>query len=206
MFVTRNVVEEQACSGLQQELLSSCRTDARCQAVGANKARHSATHCPAEVVRERGAKRLRRELLVGFDPVPLFVALLERYFGHLAALFYDGCGGRAIGIRWRHIFVVCMACSCCATCLMTACQSVDAHDTSGASDVVAVQLCRWHPALRSAGRRPSVDFQLADARQNGMRAQPSTALELPAVLSQMYALGAGLVQDVLLCGSQMAPA
>lgn len=61
--------------------------------------RHSAACCPAEVVRERGAKRLRRELLVGFDPVPLFVALLERHFGHLAALFYDGCGGRAIGIR-----------------------------------------------------------------------------------------------------------
>ena len=51
------------------------------------------------MVRERGAKRLRRELLIGFDPVPLFVALLESHFGHLAALFYDGCGGRAIGIR-----------------------------------------------------------------------------------------------------------
>jgi hypothetical protein len=89
---------------------------------------------------------------------------------------------------------------------MTARQSVDAHDTSGASDVVAVQLCRWHPALRSAGRRPSVDVQPADARQNGMRAQPSAASELPAVLAQMYALGAGLVQDVLLSDLQTAPA
>ena len=44
-------------------------------------------------------KRLRRELLVGFEPVPLFVALLERSFGHLATFFYDGCGGRAIGMR-----------------------------------------------------------------------------------------------------------
>ena len=39
-----------------------------------------------------------------------------------------------------------------------------------------------------------------------MRAQTSTASDLPAVLAQMYALGAGLVQDVLLSGSQTAPA
>lgn len=55
--------------------------------------------CATEVVRERGTKRLRRELLVGFDPVPLYAALLQQHFGHLAAFFYDGCGGRAIGIR-----------------------------------------------------------------------------------------------------------
>lgn len=100
-----------------------------------------------------------------------------------------------------------MACSCCATCLMTARESADAHDTSGASNAVAaVQLCRWHPALRSAGRRPSVDVQPAATKQNGMRAQPSPASELPAVLAQMHALGAGLVQDVLLSGSQTTPA
>lgn len=52
-----------------------------------------------EVVRERGAKKLRRELLVGFEPPPLFVALLEAHFGHLAAFYHDGCGGRAVGIR-----------------------------------------------------------------------------------------------------------
>ena len=99
-----------------------------------------------------------------------------------------------------------MARSRCAICLPAEDSLLVACERSGASDGVAVQQCRWHPALRSAGRSASVDVLPADAQQDGVRAQPSAAAELPAVLAQIYALGAGLVQDVLLSGSQTAPA
>ncbi len=55
----------------------------------------------ADVVRGRGAAKVRRELLVGFDPVAHYGALLQARFGEVAALFWDGWGGRAIAIKWR---------------------------------------------------------------------------------------------------------
>lgn len=53
------------------------------------------------MVRGRGAAKVRRELLVGFDPVAHYGALLQARFGEVAALFWDGWGGRAIAIKWR---------------------------------------------------------------------------------------------------------
>ena len=41
------------------------------------------------------------ELLVGFDPVPMLLRLLEARFGHLAAFCVDGLGGAAVGVRWK---------------------------------------------------------------------------------------------------------
>ncbi|GMH37709.1 hypothetical protein BSKO_05582 [Bryopsis sp. KO-2023] len=41
------------------------------------------------------------EVLVGFDPVRMYVDRLEAKFGHLAVFCYDEYGGKALGIRWR---------------------------------------------------------------------------------------------------------
>lgn len=49
----------------------------------------------------RGAGAVRRELLVGFDPVPTFLALLERRFGELAVFCADYTGGTVAAIKWR---------------------------------------------------------------------------------------------------------
>ncbi len=53
------------------------------------------------MVRSRGAAKVRRELLVGFDPLAQYCAALQTRFGHLAALFWDGFGGRAVAVKWR---------------------------------------------------------------------------------------------------------
>lgn len=55
----------------------------------------------ADVVATRSPAKLQRELVVGFDPVALYAAALEQRFGLLASFFWDGCGGRAIAIKWR---------------------------------------------------------------------------------------------------------
>jgi Nrap protein domain 6 len=137
---------------------------------------------PAEVVRERGAKRLRRELLVGFEPVPLFVALLERHFGNLAAFFYDGFGGRAIGLRWQGLLLPAVH----AFAAPPACDEVLSNDL----DVLYVD----------------VDASHAGRWQNGALNPQSAAAGLPAALAQMFVLGAGLVQDVLLVAGRVTPA
>jgi U3 small nucleolar RNA-associated protein 22 len=56
---------------------------------------------PARVVASQPTEALLPELLVGFDPVGRFVALLEERFGHLAAFCADAAGGYpAIGVKW----------------------------------------------------------------------------------------------------------
>ena len=59
--------------------------------------------CPslAGVLQRRGVKRLRSEVMVGFDPVRQFMQRLEARYSHVAAFFCDSIGGRAIGIKWR---------------------------------------------------------------------------------------------------------
>ena len=45
---------------------------------------------------------MRRELLVGFDPLPLLVEALEGRWGFLAAFCADYVGGCAlVGLKWR---------------------------------------------------------------------------------------------------------
>ena len=39
--------------------------------------------------------------MVGFDAVALYVAQLEKQFGHLALFFYDAVSCRSIGVTWR---------------------------------------------------------------------------------------------------------
>lgn len=56
---------------------------------------------PQQVVDSTPAAQLASELLVGFDPLPLFLAALEERFGHLATFCADAHGLPAVGVRWR---------------------------------------------------------------------------------------------------------
>lgn len=193
------------------------------------------------MVRERGAKRLRRELLVGFDPVPLYVALLEEDFGHLAAFFYDGCGGRAVGIRcsflralraadacsrepcvptprWHALLLLCLP-PCVHLFHIAECCHFDIPPEDPSHPATASPMSRWHPAaLLPTAFSPATAHTAKPADSNGVEALPQPAAasrkqqtggrkrlaavaDLPAALAQMHALGAGLVQDVLLCSS-----
>ena len=56
---------------------------------------------PRSVLVSRGAFAVRRELLVGFDPLPLYVSLLEERFGGVAVICADYVGGSAVGLKLR---------------------------------------------------------------------------------------------------------
>ena len=53
------------------------------------------------MVKEWGSLRIQQELIVGFDPVKIFVELLEQRLGHLGMFFYDKYGGDIIAIKWH---------------------------------------------------------------------------------------------------------
>lgn len=44
---------------------------------------------------------MRRQLLVGFDPLPLYTRLLQRRLGDLAVVCADWVGGRQVALKWR---------------------------------------------------------------------------------------------------------
>lgn len=53
-----------------------------------------------DLLQKKGPSKLRKELLIGFDPVSLFLhRLQERYQGY-ASFCVDGLGGHVIGIKW----------------------------------------------------------------------------------------------------------
>lgn len=57
---------------------------------------------PQRVLASQPTDALLPELLVGFDPVGRYLALLEERFGHLAVFCADTAGGfPAVGVKWQ---------------------------------------------------------------------------------------------------------
>lgn len=56
---------------------------------------------PKSVIEARGAAAVRKELLVGFDPVPLYVTLLEERFGAVAVPCADYLGGTCVALKLK---------------------------------------------------------------------------------------------------------
>lgn len=54
----------------------------------------------AEVLARLGPERVRRDLLVGFDPVAAFLQRLEQRFGEAATFCADALGGAGVGVKW----------------------------------------------------------------------------------------------------------
>jgi hypothetical protein len=58
--------------------------------------------CWLQVLMTKPADKLRSELLVGFDPVTLYLSLLTQRYGHLAQFCADSSSGfPAFGIKWH---------------------------------------------------------------------------------------------------------
>lgn len=55
---------------------------------------------PDSVVATQGLAKLRRELLVGFDPLALFLRKCAERFGHLGTFCADAHGGRVVAVKW----------------------------------------------------------------------------------------------------------
>ena len=51
-------------------------------------------------MQKKGTAKLRRELLVGFDPVILLHGKLQERYHGAASFFVDVVGGHVIGIKW----------------------------------------------------------------------------------------------------------
>ncbi len=55
---------------------------------------------PQSVLKLQGPAAVRKELLVGFDPLLEFVARLQLRLGHLATFCTDYVGGRIVAVKW----------------------------------------------------------------------------------------------------------
>ena len=53
-----------------------------------------------EVLRKRGPERVAKDLLVGFDPVSIYLAGLQRRFDGVATFCADILGGPLVGVKW----------------------------------------------------------------------------------------------------------
>ena len=111
----------------------------------------------AGMLQKKGAAKLRRELLVGFDPVSMLVDKLRQRYHGTASFFVDVFGGHAIGVKW----------------------------SSKAVAVTPFDAKKAHVLEPINGLHPGHAVQ-------------TCALSISAVLSDIKAVGAGLVQHVSL--------
>jgi U3 small nucleolar RNA-associated protein 22 len=160
---------------------------------------------PEAASKGRNTKALIPELLVGFDPVARLLEALTERFGHLADFCSDPDGGLAIGVRWRG-----------AAFLPGAPRAAGAHTSlpcarttrggGGALCVPNVIQVRVRVRARaSEGRRGWISAALATPhllQPQGRWHVPSTQLSsayrcTPQVLTEMRALGEGMVDDIV---------
>ena len=110
-----------------------------------------------DLLQKKGPGKLRKELLIGFDPVSFFLHQLQERFQGYASFCVDGIGGHVIGIKW----------------------SAKAREAAPFNVKTAHML---EPAeAESHGSAPQVQ---------------ACTLSVSAVLTDIKALGAGLVRHV----------
>lgn len=56
--------------------------------------------CGVDLLQKKGPGKLRKELILGFDPVSLLLHQLQDRFHESATFFVDSIGGHVIGIKW----------------------------------------------------------------------------------------------------------
>ena len=136
----------------------------------------------------RGPGAVRRELLVGFEPVPLFLALLEQRFGELAVFCADYTGGTVAAIKWRPAAFLqaplrpALAHALCP--LTPAAAAAEAADEDEGAD----------GGSKRKGKRQSGGA--AKAPSALPRSAAATVPDVAAVLADVLHLGAGLVDSL----------
>lgn len=127
-----------------------------------------------QVLLSKPADKLRSELLVGFDPVNIYLSLLAQRYGHMAQFCAEGSSGfPAIGIKWQP-----------AAFLPGALRPNLAH--------AQMEVCVTAAAAAAAGGRS------AGKGGKGSNSKGLVLPNLPQVLSEAAEMGLGLVEEVLL--------
>lgn len=132
----------------------------------------------------RGHHAVRRELLVGFDPLPLYTQLLQRRLGHLAVACADYVGGGVVALKWR-----------AAAFAAAPLRPEEAHLVCPTGSAEA------GPAEELAGRWQAASGEAGTANGRSPHGEPSAAAVVPdvvGVLRDALSLGAGLVESVQL--------
>lgn len=65
----------------------------------AKKTRAVLSGIPIQVVKSRGGAHVRKELLIGFEPVEIYVDRLKQRFSSIGVVCADYCGGSKVGIK-----------------------------------------------------------------------------------------------------------
>lgn len=68
---------------------------------GTKSARAVLSGIPKKILESRGSATLAKEVLVGFDPIPLYCSLLEKRFENIGVICADYVGGESVGIKLR---------------------------------------------------------------------------------------------------------
>jgi len=57
--------------------------------------------CCADILHQRGEKAIKKELLIGFDPVEIFCIVLEERYSSIAVVCRDTVGSQFIGLKLK---------------------------------------------------------------------------------------------------------
>jgi U3 small nucleolar RNA-associated protein 22 len=125
---------------------------------------------------------VRRELLVGFDPLPLFTEQLQARLGDLAVCCADYVGGSVVALKWR-----------AAAFAPTPLRPEAAHLVCPAGSAEAA------PAEElAAARQPAAAAAAAASSRAAGLSAAAVVPDVVGVLTDALHLGAGLVESIQL--------
>ena len=150
-----------------------------------------------------GPDRVRKDLLVGFDPVAAFLERLEQRFGAAATFCADGLGGAGIAVKWlpkvrtgvhgprmhglcMHIGVHMRLRRCNVERVVPLLQVVRAQP-------LEVPLAHMVKPVNNGAEPPSGKTLMRQKRSGAL----AVVLDAEGVLAEMQTMGAGLVEEVL---------
>ncbi|KAL4426966.1 hypothetical protein ABPG77_009527 [Micractinium sp. CCAP 211/92] len=165
-----------ALQAANQQLMALAEAEA-----GVKHSRAILKGIPQSVLQARGHSAVRRELLVGFDPLPPYTAQLQRRLGDLAVACADFVGGSVVALKWR-----------AAALAPAPLRPEAAHLACPAGSTQAAPAEELLEARRQGG---------AAANGTGAGGELSAAVVVPDIvgaLSDALALGEGLVESVRL--------
>lgn len=138
----------------------------------------------AGVLQARGHHAVRRELLVGFDPLPPFTRLVQQRLGDLAVACADWVGGGVVALKWRP-----------AAFAPAPLQPESAHLVcpAGTPEAAAAE----ELAARRRQQQPGAAANCSAAQRKGLSAA-AVVPDVVGLLRDVLHLGAGLVDSITL--------
>lgn len=134
---------------------------------------------PQSILQARGHHAVRRELLVGFDPLPPFTEQLARRLGDLAVCCADYIGGSMVALKWRP-----------AAFAPASLRPEQAHLACPAGSAEAA------PAQELAARRQGSAAPNGKQQEGGGLSAAAVVPDVVGVLTDALQLGAGLVESI----------